>query len=106
MDTDGFTTTNSSLTISYAAPEILEQSLSDNDDGSEETSSKITTKENANGDGSEETSKPPKLTSKEADIYAFAILTAEVCVRLEYRLHLIQFNLDPHGGNLLSSSGQ
>lgn len=85
MDTSGFTTATPSASISYTAPEILEKSFSDDD-------------------GSEETSNPPKLTSKEADIYAFAILTAEVCVRLEYRLHSIQSNLDFHGGALLCYS--
>ena len=62
MDTPGFTTDTYSLTVPYAAPEMLEKSLSHNDDASEE---------------------PLKITSKEADIYAFAILSAEVCIWLD-----------------------
>ncbi len=87
MDTSGFTTRTMSLTVSYTAPEILEKVFTDNDpdDGSEKTST---------------------LISKEADIYAFAILTAEVCIRPKYHLHLIQSNLDFHGEKLLCCSQQ
>jgi hypothetical protein len=67
-DAEGFTTSTLSLTMPYAAPELLEKVLNDNDDGSDD-------------DGSEEMSAPLKMTSKEADIYAFAILSAEVCTR-------------------------
>ena len=55
----GFTTPTIGMTSAYLAPEILEKLIESEVD-------------------------PTKVTSKAGDIYAFAILAAEVCVRQEH----------------------
>ncbi|KAF8340889.1 kinase-like domain-containing protein [Amanita rubescens] len=69
VDTTGFTTTTTNLSIPYAAPEILATQYRDDDDGDVEV-----------------TSTPARTRTMETDIYAFAILTAEIFME---KLHVV-----------------
>ncbi|KAF8621322.1 hypothetical protein AX15_007860 [Amanita polypyramis BW_CC] len=70
LDCEGFATLATSVSYPYTAPEILEKMRADKKKEPED-----------------ENKKPEMLTSKKADVYAFAILSAEIFMEKYHRIN-------------------